>query len=93
MGTPRSLTGTAVAKPNDPDSQIEGVATARARLERAALSLGVFVGEPTLESVFVAGRGDGYQVITLTAPILDTGSDEKVDTQTARIDPDIDRPA
>ena len=91
MGTtPREVTGTAVAKPNDLASQMEAIETARARLERAALTLGVFIGEPKLETIHARGRGEGYQVIVLTAPVLDTGSDEKVDTAITYLDPSLE---
>jgi hypothetical protein len=91
MGTtPRTVTGTAVAKPNDPESQLAGIETARARLERAALTMGVFIGEPKLETIYADGADGGYQVIVLTAPVLDTGSDEKVDTAITYLDPTLE---
>jgi hypothetical protein len=82
MGTklPRELTGTAVAKPGDTDSQLKAFELANLRLQTAAEKLGVFIGQPTFQEIVHAnGRAGGHDIVIVTAPVLDTGTDEKVD--------------
>lgn len=83
MGTklPDELTGTAVAKPGDLDSQLQAYELASYRLQNAAATLGVFIGPATFQEVVHAqGRAGGHDIIIVTAPVLHTGTDEKVDT-------------
>lgn len=75
MGTPSTLTGTAVAIPDDPDSQLRAYELASIRLHAAAEKQGVFIGEPTFETLHAAGAGKGHQIIVVTAPVLSTGMD------------------
>lgn len=75
----RTLTGTAVAKPDDPASQLEAYEVASKRLAHAAVVVGVHLGEPTMQTVFAEGRGGGHLMIILTAPILDTGYPDDLD--------------
>lgn len=83
MGTnlPRELTGTAVAKPGDPDSHLQAYELANLRLDNAAAKLGVFIGQRTFrEVVHAQGRAGGHDIVIVTAPVLDTGTDEKAGT-------------
>ena len=85
MGTtPRELTGTAVARPNDPASQLEAYGLAVDRLQKSADALGVFIGTPRFDVTHAKGRGDGYTLIIVTAPILETGTDKMADTAEER---------
>jgi hypothetical protein len=87
MGTKkvRELTGTAVAKPGDITGQLQAYELANLRLHNAANTLGVFIGPVTFQPVVHAnGRAGGHDIIIVTAPILETGTDEKVDHTTER---------
>ena len=86
MGTklPRELTGTAVAKPGDVDSQLAAYELANLRLDTAAEKLGVFIGARTFQPVVHAqGRANGHDIVIVTAPVLDTGSDELANSSPA----------
>jgi hypothetical protein len=89
MGTklPRELTGTAVAKPGDTASQLQAFELANLRLQNAAATLGVFIGPATFQEIVHAqGRAGGHDIIVLTAPVLDTGTDDKADISPAERD-------
>lgn len=80
MGTngPHELLGTAVARIDDPDSQLAAYELAMQRLHHSATVRGYFIGEPTVHTQLAPGReGQEYLCIVLVAPILQTGSDEK----------------
>lgn len=92
MGTLRELTGTAVAPPNDAAAQLQAYELAQLRLHQSAEKLGVFIGPATFnEPVHARGRGGGHLIIVVTAPVLDTGTDEKVDHGPAERDVETDR--
>lgn len=81
MGTelPAELVGTAIAKPGDTDAHIAAYELAMKRLHDAAIRRGVFIGEPTLHTEPAPTSVGNYQILVLAAPVLDTGTDEKLD--------------
>lgn len=82
MGTelPRELVGTAIVKdPDDLGAHVAAYELAMGRLHRAALTKGFFIGEPILHVEQAPTSAGNYQILVLAAPVLDTGTDEKID--------------
>lgn len=88
MGTelPAELVGTAIAKGDDADAHLAAYELAMARLHQAALKRGVFIGEPILHVEQAPTQAGAYQIYVLAAPVLDTGTDEKIDTRPRAVD-------
>lgn len=88
MGTelPAELVGTAIARPGDVDSQLAAYEMAMRRLHDAAHVRGVFIGEPKLHVEKAPTSAGDYQIYVLAAPVLDTGTDEKIDHTHSTID-------
>lgn len=82
MGTerPAELVGTAIVKtPDDIDAHLAAYELAMARLHRSALTRGYFIGTPLLHVETAPTQAGGYQILVLVAPVLDTGTDEKIE--------------
>lgn len=79
MGTngPHELLGTAVAKIDDHDSQLNAYELAMRRLHHSAATRGYLIGQPTVHTERAPGRDNDYVCIVLVAPILHTGTDTK----------------
>lgn len=89
MGTelPAELVGTAIVRLDaDEDGKIVAYETAMRRLHDAALRKGVFVGEPVLHVENAPTHMGDYHIYVLAAPVLDTGTDEKIEHTHGTID-------
>lgn len=94
MGTngPHELLGTAVARPDDIESQLKAYETAMRRLHDAATVRGVFIGEPRVTTEHAPSSAGDHLIIVLVAPVLDTGTDTKTTHTTALWDTPVDDP-
>lgn len=95
MGTngPQELCGTAVVRSEDPDDHVAALELATKRLHDAALRQGVFIGEPTMHVEQATSTGHTFNVLLLVAPVLATGTDEKIDMLGTTLDDRGDTPA